>query len=423
MRTELMSDLADCTKFRQTVQARPPRIMHGTLILMSALLGTALAWVALTKANLVVVAEGRVRPRNCSEQSLTAVSGEKLCLSYGGRVIEVRVDVGEEVKRGDELLRLDTRHLDNEIKVRRDRIRTDEDHLAELDQLGRLLRTQAEVDLTTAREELATEEEAVCQAEERRAADIRLAELAATNARRELRQLESLLNTHSVAPTDVVKAKEQYREEELRLKKARASVAKRRLEWARQKPEQVKEANAAKMKEQKIRRRLKEGELQAARLSLANLEKELEQTVLKAPAGGIVTMTAVKKGDVVEAGKPVVAIAQQDGLRVDVAVPGKDVAHLRIGMPARIKLDAFDYQRYGILEGAVQFISPDSEVLEGSRETYYLVKIAVETSEVGRGEFRGRVQIGMTGRAEIVTGRESVLALLGKKIRQTVSLD
>src|ERR1700752_1049751 len=54
-------DLADCTEFRQTLQARAPAVVHGTTWLLVTLLGTALVWAALTKADLVVQASGRVR--------------------------------------------------------------------------------------------------------------------------------------------------------------------------------------------------------------------------------------------------------------------------------------------------------------------------------------------------------------------------
>ena len=62
MRSELILDLADCTEFRQTLLARPPKIVHGTAGLLVVLLGVALAWAAATRANLVVRAPGRVRP-------------------------------------------------------------------------------------------------------------------------------------------------------------------------------------------------------------------------------------------------------------------------------------------------------------------------------------------------------------------------
>ena len=41
---------------------------------------------------------------------------------------------------------------------------------------------------------------------------------------------------------------------------------------------------------------------------------------------------------------------------------------------------------------------------------------------MGRGAYRGQVKLGMAGQVEIVTGRESLLSLLVKKIRQTISL-
>ena len=80
---------------------------------------------------------------------------------------------------------------------------------------------------------------------------------------------------------------------------------------------------------------------------------------------GIVTAGDVKVGDVLEPGKPVVEIAEQAGFRFEASVPSEEVGHLRVGMPARIKLDAYDYQRYGTLDGTVCFLSPDSGVRRG----------------------------------------------------------
>ena len=54
MRYQLIYDLGECTKFRQTLLASPPRIVHGTVILLLGLLGAAVLWAALTQANLVV---------------------------------------------------------------------------------------------------------------------------------------------------------------------------------------------------------------------------------------------------------------------------------------------------------------------------------------------------------------------------------
>src|SRR5262249_37155211 len=130
-----------------------------------------------------------------------------------------------------------------------------------------------------------------------------------------------------------------------------------------------------------------------------------------------------KVGDVLEPGRPVAEIAEQKGFLFEAAVASEEVGHLRVGMPARIKLDAYDFQRYGTVLGKVCYLSPDSGLAQGQQKATYTVRIAVEADEVGRGEFRGRIKLGMTGQAEIVTGRESLMALLAKRIRRTISLE
>jgi hypothetical protein len=91
-------------------------------------------------------------------------------------------------------------------------------------------------------------------------------------------------------------------------------------------------------------------------------------------------------------------------------------------MTARIRLDAYNYQQYGTVSGTVRFLSPDSGREGEERTVTYIVRIALSSDELGRSEYRGRVKLGMTGQADIVTGHRSLLALLAKRIRQAISL-
>jgi hemolysin D len=166
MRNDVIWDLADCTEFRQTLQARPPRIVHGTLILLATLLATALVWSATTKVDLVVRASGRVRP---VASPLKLGSGEALGASVGGRIIEVNFHEGQEVRGGDVLVRLDTEQLDNEIAKRQRAIQTGERELAELNQLETLLGHQFESGKAKAGAELTQAREEVHQAKDRQA--------------------------------------------------------------------------------------------------------------------------------------------------------------------------------------------------------------------------------------------------------------
>lgn len=353
------------------------------------------------------------------------MSGGSLSAGVGGQVMEVNFHEGDEVQRGDVLIRLDPQRLENELAKIERRIKAGEEELANMGELEALTtrryekgRAKVEAELTQARRQ----EE---RANRQQVSQVRLAELELERTQQERKRLEGLVahgaeskGRHEEAIRKVREAEEKLKQSKLPADEGRSEVARRALEEG--------EVNyAVQQKELQMKRMLKRAEVDVAKLTLANLELERERTVIRAHTDGVVTAGDIKVGDIVQAGKPVVAIAQQRGFRIDLAVPSEEVGHLSVGMRAKVKLDAYDYQKYGTAEGTVMFISPDSELVEGpdgSRRVIYMVKIALEREEVGRGDLRGHIKLGMSGLAEIVTGRESVLSLMLKKIRQTISL-
>jgi HlyD family secretion protein len=180
---------------------------------------------------------------------------------------------------------------------------------------------------------------------------------------------------------------------------------------------------AVKQEELKLKRAGKGGEIEAARVELANRELDRELAEIRAPIDGVVVKGDVKLGDFLEPGKPVLELARQEGFVFEGSVASEEVGHLTEGMAVRVKLDAYNYQQYGTIGGTVRFLSPDSEAAGGADRTVtYTVKIALASDELGRGEYRGRVRLGMTGQADIVTGHRSLLALLVNRIRKTIRL-
>jgi multidrug resistance efflux pump len=424
MRNDRVVDLAECTEFRQILLARPPRIAHGTLLLLIALLGGAILWLALTRADLVVRAPGRIRPVNTPIRVFNAGRGEVLSASLGGRVIEVNFCQGQQVHRGDVLVRLDAGRLDNEIARRKRTIRAGEEEWTRLARLQELAGYQFEAVRAKAAAELAQAREEIRLAKERQAADIRLAEVELESARDEATRLRSLVPARAVTEADLVKATARCNEAAEKLAKARLLVEEEgRAEIQRRALALAERDQAVKREELALKQEVKQGEVEAARLELANLELERRHADILAPLDGVVTQGDVKVGDLLEAGKPVVEIAEQEGFRFEATVPSEEVAHLRVGMPVRVKLDAYDYQKYGTIQGTVCFVSPDSTVPEKEKApVHYVVRIELKDSAVGRGALRGPIKLGMAGQADIITDEESLLVLLVKKIRQTISL-
>jgi HlyD family secretion protein len=288
--------------------------------------------------------------------------------------------------------------------------------------LEALLERQFESERAKAEAQLAQAEEKTALARRRQARDVRVAELELEGARDEQTRLKGLVSRGAASPSELVKATLRVQEAQEQLAKARLPVEESEVEVARRALASVPREHAVKRNELETRRATRRGEVDAARIELAKLELQRQQAVLRAPVAGVVTAGDVKVGGILEQGRPVLEVAEQKGFRFEAAVPSEDVGELKVGMPVRIKLDAFDYQKYGTVDGVVCFIAPDSGVPEGQHAVMHVVRVEVRGDEVGRGELRGRVKLGMAGQAEVITGQESLLMLLVKKIRRTISL-
>lgn len=425
MRKNSLMNFSDCAEFDQALHAQPPRIVHGTACLLIALLALALGWAALTKANLVVRAPGRVRPVTLPVKVFNSGSGEVLSATFGGRVIEVKFREGEELHKGAVLIRLDAQRLENEIAKRQRTVQSGEEELANLARLVQLQTDQFETARAKALAEIAQAEEEVRQAKQRRESDIRFAEAEFRQASDEEARHRMLKQQQAISESELVKAKVQLHETREKSRKFQLPVDEGRILVLRRALELVTKEHLVRREELLMNKGAKKIEIEGARLDLANLELERQQAVLRVPMDGVVISGDVKVGDMLERGKPVLEIAEQKGFRFEAAIPSEEVGHLRLGMPVRIKLDAFDYQKYGTFPGQVQFISPDSVVVDGpdgKKRIAYVVKVGLEAEGIGGGEFRGRVKLGLAGQAEIVTGQKSILEILVKKLRRSISL-
>jgi multidrug resistance efflux pump len=422
MRESLVLDLSECTEFRQTVQARTPPVVHATAGLLAALLCAALGWSALTEANMVVRAPGRVRPLTTPEKIFNAARGDALGAGAGGRVADVRIREGDTVHRGDLLIRLETGRLDNEIARLRHTLRAAEDELATLVQQESLAVLQCAAEHDKARAEVAQERAQVRRARLQQDAEVRLVQVELDTAADEESQLRALVARRAAPRADLARTILKTREAQEKLARARLPVDDSRVPVVEQALVLLEHGHAVKRQQRQRERTAKQAQVEAARLELAGRELERALAEIRAPVDGTVIKGDIKVGDVLEPGKPVVELAQSGGVLFEASVKSEDVGHLGLGMPARIKLDAFDYQRYGTVAGDVCYIAPDSGLSSSPRTVEYTVRISLHSRELARGSWRGRAKLGMAGQAEIITGRESLLRLFLKRLRQGISL-
>ena len=168
------------------------------------------------------------------------------------------------------------------------------------------------------------------------------------------------------------------------------------------------------------------GELAKVAEAVPGLQDKMARTLVRSPVNGVVKTIANKTpGGVVQPGTPMAEIvAVEDSLLIEVRIRPQDIAFVKVGQKATVKLAAYDYSIYGGMEGKLVYVSADSiqpQTQSGvASEPYYIAH--VRTTKPGI-EYRGKllpVIPGMTGRVDVLIGHRSVLHYLLKPINKTL---
>ena len=160
---------------------------------------------------------------------------------------------------------------------------------------------------------------------------------------------------------------------------------------------------------------------------MAQRKDQLQHTVLASPMDGVVrNIRITTRGGVARPGEEIMQIVPiEDDLLIEAKVKPADIAFLKPGLPATIKLDAYDYTIYGSLQGTVTYISADTlndETRNVNEPAFYRVRVKTKASDiVQHAAKRIEIQPGMTASVEIKTGRNTVWKYLTKPITKTMA--
>lgn len=139
----------------------------------------------------------------------------------------------------------------------------------------------------------------------------------------------------------------------------------------------------------------------------------LTRLTFRSPVRGIVKNIEVTTigGVITPNGKLMDIIPLDDQLLIEAKIPPRDIAFIRPGLPAMVKISAYDYAIYGGLQGKVATISPDTIQDEVARDQYYYrVLIRTESDAlVNDAGQRFPIVPGMIATVDIHTGQKTVL--------------
>ena len=366
------------------------------IVTISVLLVGFIGWAHWAELDQVTRAQGRVVPF----ARVQVVQSEQ-----DGAITRIAVREGEQVKKGQLLIALDTVQLEAAVREARLKVAALESRMTRINAelFDRPLSFAASLD---GYEDFKANQRQLYQ---RRRAALQ-AEIATLRDLADLQQQELDLNLPLVDTGDVA------RSEIIRMQRTvvetRGRISNIRSQYIRDLQAEFTQT---------------EEELAASREQLARAEDSLRASVLRAPVDGIVkNVRFTTIGGVVRAGEEVLEIVPVgEKLIVESRVPPRDIAFVTTGQSARVNFDAYDSAIYGSANGTVVFISPDTlteQAQNGTSETYYRVNLEVDTASMRAVPGRDLVNLqpGMTATAEILTGKSTVWAYLTKPITKTV---
>lgn len=419
------------------IQERPPqRLPRLIVVSLAGLVALLLLWASLAKLDVIASAEGRLVPTTFTKVVQPPEAGV---------VSEILVKDGDPVRQGQVLLRMDSRlssadteALGVDVALRR----------MTLQRIDAELRGQAVPPTQGDRRDLFAQIDNQFKARRQAYLDTLAQETEALNkARADLAAARQVLEKLSQTVPVYKQSADAYRElvregfvgEIAAAEKSREAVEKEQ-DLKTQAATVVGLQSAIAQGERRVAavRSQYRSQLEDMRVeTLAVLNRsaqELEKSSVKAgmleirsPSDGIVKDLAVTtRGAVVAAGATLLNVVPVgERLQAEVLLRNEDVGFVATGQPARVKVAAYPFQKYGMLEGSVGVVGADASDLRQSTQGQapvltYRALIALRSADlrsVASGESLALTP-GMLVTAEIHQGRRSVLEYLLSPVRK-----
>jgi len=405
----------------------PPRVARLTLYGVTAFLASAVVWASVSSVDEIVVAPGKLvtsKPTLVVQPLETSI------------IRSIDVQPGDIVKAGQTLVTFDPTFTQSDVDQQRSR-------LAVLD--AQVKRSQAELDGTDYAATAGSSEEERLQAElfgQRRAfytaqlrnfdqqVAVQQAAMASSksqasvlkNQSETLAQIETtrqaLYDKQNGSLLDLLTS----RNTRLDIDASRAQIegSGQQAEHAIAKIEADREAFIEDYRRTTMEQLVDfRGKRDTAAEELKKMELRRDMVTMTAPADAVVLELAAKSiGSVVREAEPVVTLVPLDvPLEAEVSVNARDIGQVAVDDLARIKFDAYPFQKFGTADGTIRTVSRDAFTPDGKADTqgaaaspFFKARVLLDSSTFQTKEGAKQLLPGMTVSAEIKVGTRSVIS-------------
>lgn len=151
-----------------------------------------------------------------------------------------------------------------------------------------------------------------------------------------------------------------------------------------------------------------------------NLKQEIKDKdmyIVRSPVDGTVDQfSGVYRGSSIQAGQSLAVISPDSTLCIEVYVTPRNIGFMNIGMPVNVQVESFNYNEWGTIPGRVKDISSDF-LTDSQGNSFYKVKCEMERDflQLKNGRI-GKLKKGMTVNAHFMVTRRSLFDLLYQKM-------
>ena len=357
-------------------EAAPPVYWQTTVKLIAYSLGAFFIWALFANLDVVATAPGQVMP----------VQAVKIIQHVdGGRIAEIAVVDGQEVKEGQVLMRLN----DTEAGAEYQTLSAKYWGLYTRVERLRALLGDRKADFSTVPEQY---KQVVAEQE-----------FTLKTSKDQIAQLEAeikILGEVSSIRGDLAKEKLATRVQAL---DAQRNLSQAQAELLRYRKANMDDLNTS------------TGELAQTEEQMTKLKDRLQRVDVVSPVDGVVQDLKFRTiGGVIPPGATLMNVVPLDGkMHAEVRVQPTDIGFVKKGKDTRLKLGTYDFMRYGTVTGQVVMVSSFSSLDEKSNP-YFKVIVSIPQNFVG--DKAKTIEPGMTVQADIITDRQSVLKYLLRPI-------
>jgi HlyD family type I secretion membrane fusion protein len=412
----------------QLEEEEPSGIVRAAVWFTACMLIAAVLWARATHLAEVTIAPGEVVPAGLIHEVQHL---------EGGIVSEMRVRNGDRVRKGELLLRFAppaSRSEYEQALIRKGALQLESERLQAI-----IEQREPDFGETGLRfPDLARKQSMIYQAQwanfqsglrvidaqiRQRKTELVRQQNQAEAVRREIRLLQEQVSIRSRLEGDKLVSRTELISTQTRLAEAESErgtiddgviVARSALEEAQQRRQEYLTGSNEEMELEAGRVTAQLAEVEQ---SLVGLKDRVSRLDIHAPVDGIVqALTITRINAVVEPGQVIMQVVPvDDDLVVEARISPSEIGHIHVGQPTEVKVDSFDYARFGSVSGRVSRISA-STYLDEKRNPYYLAEVELGHAWVGRGATRMAIIPGMTVQADIKTGSKTILDYLLKPI-------